>query len=145
MSKTGFEHNLYRGTAGSAATTKMTNFIDLNCDDARTEIEDTTHASGGYKSYRPGLRDLPVTFDMLKDDADADYTALQTAYEAGTPLSFAITNGSGKGIVADYYIIEFKKSLPIDDKATVSVSLKITTSSRTPVTLTTEPTTSGQQ
>jgi len=143
MTKTGFDHNLYRGTAGSAATTKMTNVIDINDEDSRTDIDDTTHGSGGFKSHKVGLRDLGLTFNMLKDGTNADYVAVRTAYAAGTALSFAITDGAGDGIDADYVITDFKKGMPIDDKATVDVTIKVTTATRAPVVLTTEPTPAG--
>lgn len=128
----GKAEKLYRGTAGSTATTLMDNVADVTFDTSAGEIDVTTRGSGGWADYIDGVKDGTLTFRMFKDSDDADYQAVRAAYLAGTPLAFLVADDTGAGWDLDCKVMGFSDSAPIADAAAVEVTCRPNCATRNP-------------
>ncbi len=134
----GNECKLFRGTAGATAATLMTNVMDLDVSDSRSSHQVTKRGDGGFHSFRSGLRTVEVSFKMEKDGG-ADYSAIEAAYTNNTPLAFLAADPDGAGLDADWNVVEFSDTEPIDGIVETSVKLTINTDERTPAAHTPTP------
>ena len=129
----GLDAKLYRGTAGTPATTEMTNVRDVTLADTRAEANISRRGSW-FHVIKSTRRSIEVNFTMIDDDADADLAALLAAYVANTPLAFKIVDkASGKGVDADFYIVKMERSEPDETETTYAVTIKPTYVTRWPV------------
>jgi hypothetical protein len=128
----GLDAKIYRGTAGSPASTEMSNVRDVTLGDTRAEANISRRGSW-FHVIKATRRSIEVNWTMINDDADADMTALRAAYVANTPLAFKILDKtSGKGVDADFYITKFERSEPDETEQTVAVTIKPTYDTRWP-------------
>lgn len=128
----GLDAKIYRGTAGATATTEMTNVRDVTLGDSRAEANISRRGSW-FHVIKTTRRSIEVNWTMINDDADADVTALRTAYAANTALAFKIVDKTaGKGVDADFYITKFERSEPDETEQTISVTIKPTYDTRWP-------------
>lgn len=129
----GFEGKTYRGTAGSTAATEITNIKNCTLQIDAGEADATTRASNGWKWTIPGLFDASIDFEMVVDTEDPNFTAIQTAFFARTPMAFLfLDEEGGEGLDADFAIMGFSKPQETDQAQTVKVTLKPTYSTRAP-------------
>jgi hypothetical protein len=128
----GLDAKIYRGTAGSTATTEMSNIRDATLGDTRAEANISRRGSW-FHVIKTTRRSIEVNWTMINDDADADVTALRTAYAANTALAFKIVDkASGKGVDADFQISKFERSEPDETEQTIAVTIKPTYITRWP-------------
>jgi len=133
----GLDAKLYRGTAGSTASTEMSNVRDVTRPDERAEANisrrGTAGAATSFHIIKTTRRKIEVNFIMINDDDDSDVSALRTAYEANTALAFLVVDkNSGHGVDADWYITKFEESQPDETEQTISVTIKPTYITRMP-------------
>ena len=124
--KKGLDCKLFRGTAGSAATTLMKNVKDVTLNLETSEADITTRAANGWKQTAPTLKDGTLEFEMLKDPDDADFSTFNQAYFADTALSMFISDGSGNGVEGDFVITNFSEEEPLEEAVSVKVTMKPT-------------------
>ena len=74
----GLDAKLFRGTAGSRATTEVTNVKDLTLNLESGEADVTTRATKGWKASAATLKEASLEFTILYDTEDADFTAFQS-------------------------------------------------------------------
>lgn len=125
---------LYRNTGTHATPTwnEIANVKDLTLNMDKDETDVTTRASGGWKEFVDGLIDGSVDFSMLWDPADADFTALQTAFFAKTPIEFAIMDGiitgagstGNQGLKAFMMIKSFTRNENLGEALMVDVTIR---------------------
>jgi predicted secreted protein len=125
---------LFRNTGSNATPTwnEIPNVKDLTLAMEKDETDVTTRASGGWKEFVDGLIDGSVEFSMLYDSADADFTALQTAFFAKTPIEFAIMDGiitgagstGNQGLRAFMMVKSFTRNENLGEALMVDVSLR---------------------
>ena len=128
----GIDAKLYRGTVGVQASTLMENVKDVGVEVESGEADVTTRKAKGWRLSIATLKTATIDFEMNYDPADADFTALQTAYFSNTPLAFFVSDGLGTGLDADFTILKFSQSQPLEGPISVSVSIKPTDSNRAP-------------
>lgn len=137
----GNAYKAYRASADVASTvaatvaamtwTEMTNVKDVTTGLEAGQADATTRGST-FKTYIAGMLDGSVEFEMIADTADADFTALQTAFFAKdtVPLAFmngAIATAGNEGFVANFSVVGFTRNEPLEEAVTVSVTLKPST------------------
>ena len=85
----------YRNTAsyGSPTWDLISNIRDLTLNVTKDAVDITTRASGGWREFADGLKDASITFGMVWDTADADFTAIRTAFTGNTAIEFLILDG----------------------------------------------------
>lgn len=130
---------LYRNTGTHAAPTwnEIANVKDLTLAMEKDETDVTTRASGGWKEFVDGLIDGSVEFSMLWDPADADFSALQTAFFAKTPIEFAVMDGiitgagatGNQGLRAYMMVKGFTRNENLGEALMVDVSIRPTKNS----------------
>ena len=100
----GLDAKLFRGAAGSQASTEVTNVKDLTLNLESGEADVTTRATKGWKAYVATLKEASLEFSILYDPDDADFTAFQTAYFSNTPMALFISDGqdTAHGLDADF-------------------------------------------
>lgn len=82
----GYKGILYYGTAGSTASTQVTNCVDLNYDTGLTKVSTMTRGdgSGPPTNYEePVSRNATITWSMLQKTGDSTLTALLAAARVG--------------------------------------------------------------
>ena len=127
----GLDGLLYRGAAGSTASTLMTNVRDLTFKYERAKA-DTSRRGSMFKLSRTTMKDASLAFEMVVDDA-GDYAALRAAFIANTPLAFkCISASDGHGIDADFQISKFERKEPLEGAQVVDVEILPTYVTRYP-------------
>jgi len=124
--KKGLDCKLYRGTAGSAATTLMKNVKDVTLNLEKGEADITTRAANGWKQTAATLKDGSLEFEMLLDPQDADYQAFNSAFYNDTPLAMFISDGEGNGVEGDFVITNFSEEEPLEEAVSIKVTMKPT-------------------
>lgn len=129
----GFEAKLYRntGTVASPTWNEIANCRDLALADSMTDVDVSARDGGGFAMSDVGLQTLELTFQMNADYGDADFTALQTAYYARTPLHLAVASGAIAAAGTQYVkfagiITGFARSEALDDAGRYDVTIKVT-------------------
>lgn len=132
----GLNAKLFRGTAGTQGATEMTNVKDVTLSLESGDADVTTRATKGWRASVATLKEGSLEFEMNYDTADADFTAIQEAFLANTPLAFFVSDGAGNGLDADWSITAFNIEQPLEEAMTVSVTAKPTASTRAPAWIT---------
>lgn len=79
-----------------------------------------------FKSVVNGQKTVEITADLPVDDADAQFTAIESAYWGDTHLGVRFHNKeSGRGITADFIVTEWNESQPAEGTQTVSVKFEL--------------------
>lgn len=130
--KLGLDAKLFYGTAGSSASTELTNVKDVTLSLETGEADITTRAAEGWRATAATLKDASVEFTMVWDTEDAGFSAIQNAFFNASPLSLFITDGEGSGLDADFVVTSFSRSEPLEEALTVSVTCKPTIVDRAP-------------
>jgi len=143
----GHEAKLYRQTTGTRATwpasgsapdlSEITNVKDLTLNFEKGEADLTTRGNNGWVATAGTLKNASVDFDMVWDNDDAAFNAIQEAYFNNTSIAFAVFSGASdvvgvKGLWADCEVMNFSVNEPLTDALTVSVTLKPAYSSVAP-------------
>lgn len=129
--KFGLDCKLYYSSTGidSPSWTELTAARDVTLNLESDEGDFTNRGSGGWKVTEPGLKDASIDFDLVYDTADAGFSAIKSAYFAGTLLGIAVMDGNigitdVQGLWADCKVFSFSINENLGDGVTVSVSIK---------------------
>ena len=96
--KLGLECKLYRDNSGTWE--ELGNVRDLSINMEMGVADVTTRGGNGWRQNVATLRDGTVTFQMVYDSSDADFTALQTAFLASTAAGREIKIAAMDGDIA---------------------------------------------
>lgn len=135
----GMNAKLYRntGTYGSPTWDLVPNVRDLTLNLETAEADVTTRANSGWRATVPTLREASIEFEMVWDPSDTDFTAIQTAFLAGSTVEFLVLDGlqattGSQGLRASCAVLGFTRSEPLEDAIKVSVKLKPTYATNAP-------------
>ena len=122
----GKDAKLYHGTAGSTATTEMSNVRDVTLNLEAGEADVTTRANSGWRATAPTLRECTCEFEMVWDPADAGFTAIKNAFLASGLIALKILDKvGGQGPDGDFAITSFSRNEALEEAITVSVTAKL--------------------
>jgi len=137
--KLGLDAKLYRNTGNYAAPAwnEVKNVKDLTLNLEAGEADVSTRGNGGWRANIATLKDASLEFEMVWDTADADFTALRTAFLTNAPIEFAVLDGASnasgaQGLRASMAITNFSRSEPLEEAIKVSVTAKPTYSANPP-------------
>lgn len=135
----GFQGKAYRntGTYGTPVWNEITNIRDVTSNLQTDEDDVTTRGGNGWKQNAATLKDASIEFEMIYDTADADFTAIQTAFLNGTSIDMAFMDGdittTGKqGLRAEMMVSQFGRNEPLAQAMKVPVTVKPAYSSNAP-------------
>lgn len=133
MPKVGFECVAYRntGTFATPVWNEIPNVRDATLPLDATEVDVTTRGSGGFEAVIAGLIKTGLEFKMVWDPADADFTAIQTAFFNRTAIEFlflddAVDVPGAQGLRAYCAVLSFPRAEPLDGSVEVDVKVKPT-------------------
>ncbi|MCA9249808.1 MAG: hypothetical protein KDA54_01620 [Phycisphaerales bacterium] len=155
MAQIGMDGKMYFLSTGSRATwgtadgdginqgaapsnlTEIGNARDVTLNLEQGEADVTTRSNGGWRATDPTLKDGSVEFEMIYDPTDAGFTKILASWLARTTIAMAILDGDKAtagvmGLWADFKVINFSKSEPLEEGQTVSVTVKPTYSTVAP-------------
>lgn len=91
----GKDCKLYRNTGTNAAPTwnEIPNVRDLTYTDNYTDVDISARDGGGFATSDVGLRQIEASWQMIGDFGDADFLAIQTAFDDRAPIQFAFATG----------------------------------------------------
>ena len=137
--KLGLECKLYRDNSGTWE--EIGNVRDLSINMEMGVADVTTRGGNGWRQNVATLRDGTVTFQMVYDTTDADFTALQTAFLATTAAAREIkvaamdgdiaTSGS-QGLIAFMNVTNFSMPENLEEAVMVDVTLQPSYNSTAP-------------
>ncbi len=137
--KLGLECKLYRDDSGT--WNEIGNVRDLTINMEMGVADVTTRGGNGWRQNVATLRDGTVTFQMVYDTTDADFTALQTAFLATTAAAREIkvaamdgdiaTSGS-QGLIAFMNVTNFSMPENLEEAVMVDVTLQPSYNSTAP-------------
>ncbi len=137
--KLGLECKLYRDDSGT--WNEIGNVRDLTINMEMGVADVTTRGGNGWHQNVATLRDGTVTFQMVYDTTDADFTALQTAFLATTAAAREIkvaamdgdiaTSGS-QGLIAFMNVTNFSMPENLEEAVMVDVTLQPSYNSTAP-------------
>ena len=130
MHRTGFHSQMYVNDMLCSLTQ------DFTLTFSSTEIQTKDRTSHWIK-YLKGMKDVPLDFELTRDDTDPGYQALKAAYHSTAeddylPIEFTNrlkTAGAWKGFKADWVVTAFEEAEPIDDEAKTQVSIRLAANS----------------
>ncbi len=122
---------LHRNTASYASPTwaAMALVQDLTLNLTKDTVDVSTRGGGGWGEEIDGLKHATITFSMLYDTTDADFTAIEAAFNANTAIEFLCLDGasatSGKeGLRAACMVSGFTRNENLGEALTVDIELK---------------------
>lgn len=125
--KRGLDCKAYYGTAGAAADTELVNVTDVNVNLETATADVTTRGGNGWRHTIATLKNGTVEFEMIADDEDLGYVAIEEAYFAGTAISLAFLNGAdGAGVSGDFSVTNFSQTQGLEEAVKVSVTVEPT-------------------
>lgn len=129
----GLDAKLYYGTAGSSATGVIDGVNEVTLNLEKGEAAFNSRASA-WEIIRAGLKKGSIEFKIPNNTAHAAViTALAAAFINDTPLAFKVLDAvGGNGLDADFEVLKFNRSEPLEDAQTYDVSVKPTYVSRYP-------------
>lgn len=129
----GLDAKLYYGTAGSQATGEITGVNEVTLNLEKGEAAFNSRASA-WEIIRAGLKKGSVEFKIPNNTAHSGViAALADAFVNDTNLAFLILDAAGgNGLDADFVVLKFNRSEPLEDAQTYDVSIKPTYVSRYP-------------
>lgn len=131
--KLGLDARLYRNTGTFASPTwdevKNVRDVTLNLETGESDV--STRGNGGWRANIATLKSASLEFEMMWDTADADFTAIRTAFLANGAIEFAVLDGpssqsGAQGLRATMAIMNFTRSEPLEEAIKVSVTAKPT-------------------
>lgn len=135
VTKMGFEGLVYRGSAGSTASTQITNIRDVNYNIDRGDGDTTVKGDGSAVPIgcaRAVRLDVTIDFLMLNKSDDTSLEALRTAAAAGTPVALRLKDySSGKGFDGDV-LLSVQHGEPIGGEQTYQFTATPNNDNRTP-------------
>ena len=135
----GREAKLYRnaGTYEAPDWQEISNARDVDANVEADTADLTTRGNAGWRATVPTIQDATIEFDMVWDPDDAGFTAIQEAFFGRTPIEIAgmsgdIETAGSEGLRATMAVTTFRRSEPLTEGITVSVTLKPTYSAHPP-------------
>ena len=135
----GLDAKLYYDAAGVGVGTwtELTNVRDVTLNLEKSEADVTTRANNGWRAIAALLKDGSVEWEMVWDSDDAGFTAIKDAYFNGTLIGLAIMDGvittpGSQGLQANFEVMNFSRSEPLEDALKVNVTVKPGYSPSTP-------------
>jgi len=119
---------IYVGSA-PASLTEMGNVRDVTLNLEEGEADVTTRANNGWRATEPTLKDGSIEFEMVYDPTDAGFSKILGAWLNRTVIPMAILDAAKDvagtmGLWADFKVISFSKSEPLEEGQMVSVTVK---------------------
>ena len=131
--KLGFDCKMYYGTAGSSATTELTNVGDAEFNLTKTEADVSTRGGNGWEATVGVLKQGEVSFDMVWDTDDTAFNFFIQAWLNDDAVAMKILDSAGgSGLDADFSIIDIGRSEPLKEAVKAKVKVKPTYSTRAP-------------
>lgn len=134
------------GTYGSPTWVLIPNSQDLDAPDSRTQVPAPTRGAWPFIGHLPGSRTMGLAWSSLKKKgtSDAVSTAIKAAYDAGTPMEFAVCDGpiattgtKGKRMIG--IVTKADDGLPLDGSTITNfeVTLAVNNGGNNPTSFTT--------
>jgi hypothetical protein len=138
MERIGLDARLYRNSGSYSTPTwvevKQARDVTLTLERGTAEV---SKRGSKWKTYLPALKDATIEFELAYDPADANFTALRTAYLDGTVIDMAILDGvvtqGGSGFRSEFIVTSFTRNEPLEDLMTVSVTIRPTATMNEPM------------
>ena len=91
----------------------------------RPEADTTTRGANGWSTFAQTLTDGSIDFNMVWDDEDLAFQAIQTAFFGKFDMAFlCLDKEGGQGLDADFSITNFTRNETLSDVLTVDVTIK---------------------
>lgn len=130
--KFGFECVIARNTGANWATPtwnplELIQNATLNLDANETDV--SVRGSGGWDQSEPTTRKAEVTFQIMHDNANTDFSTLRDAFLNRTSLDLAVLDGGpaatgSQGLRAMWKVFKFARSENLRDAVTYDVTIK---------------------
>lgn len=108
--KVGYAAKLFGGAAGATASTEITHAKDVKVSVNIDTVDATDRSTSGWKDNLAALKDAALSFHLVYESTDTNYSAIRAAAIAGTPYAFKPDNGNGSGLDADWTITKFEEN-----------------------------------
>lgn len=135
----GLDAKLYRntGTYASPVWNEIELAREVNVDFEKTKVEATARNSR-WRRHASGLKQAPLTFQVIDDPADPDYTTLRNAWLNDTIVDLAVANGpitttGTEYFRADFHIFGLRRGQPLEEMGTLEYSADLAYSNNNPV------------
>ena len=123
---------LYRGAAGSTATTEVNTCKDVSLKMKKGEAKISSRASR-WALVKGAMKEAEFDVEFNSDSSDLHLQAMITAFVSDTPLAFKIADKvSGAGLDADFEIMEMDDEQKLEEGVTIKFTIKPTYVSRYP-------------
>jgi hypothetical protein len=123
---------LYRGAAGSTATTEVNTCKDVSLKIKKGEAKISSRASR-WALVKGAMKEAEFDVEFNSDANDVHLQAIITAFVSDTPLAFKIADKqSGQGLNADFEIMEMDDEQKLEEGVTIKFTIKPTYVTRYP-------------
>jgi hypothetical protein len=123
---------LYRGPAGSTATTEVNTCKDVSLKVKKGEAKISSRASR-WALVKGALKEAEFDVEFNSDANDPHLQAIIVAFVSDTPLAFKIADKvNGQGMDADFEIMEMDDEQKLEEGVTIKFTIKPTFVNRYP-------------
>ena len=123
---------LYRGAAGSTASTEVNTCKDVSLKMKKGEAKISSRASR-WALVKGALKEAEFDVEFNSDANDVHLQAMISAFVSDTPLAFKIADkASGQGLDADFEIMEMDDEQKLEEGVVIKFTFKPTYVSRYP-------------
>jgi hypothetical protein len=123
---------LYRGAAGSTASTEVTTCKDVSLKMKKGEAKISSRASR-WALVKGAMKEAEFNVEFNSDASDPHLQALIAAFVSDTPMAFKIADKqSGQGLNADFEIMEMDDEQKLEEGVVIKFTVKPTYISRYP-------------
>lgn len=136
--KLGLDAKIYHntGTYGVPTWDEITDATDVTISIERSEVEIARRGTS-WKKFLVALKDAGVDFELIYDPTNADFTAVRDAFLNATIIDMAIADGAiattgTQYLRSEMYVTSFVRNEPLEDKLTLSVTVKPAESANDP-------------
>lgn len=123
----GYNALLFLSQDGGTTYLQIGELRDVTLHKATDAIDATSHQSGGWREFNPGLSEWDASAESLYVDADAGQDAVYNALVNKTVLKFRMTPKTGTGLEkfeGDGFLMDWELTGPLDDAAAVSIEIR---------------------
>jgi hypothetical protein len=135
----GLDAKLYRNTGDYASPVwvELTNCKNVSRKLEKGESDVTTRGNNGWTATAGTLKSLEVSFEMVYDPEDANYTAIESAFFDNEVIEVAIMDGDiavdgTRGVRCSVEVFNFEQKEDLTEAIMVDVTLKPTYAANAP-------------
>lgn len=109
------------GASGTPSWAELTLVKDATVTLEKDAAENSSRATGGWKSYIDGMKDVTIEAEIDYEIADAQVEIVRAAYFGNTLVGVQAFDDNGEGVQGSFIVTQFTVNEPLNEAVSISV------------------------